>query len=62
MIKQVFMFFKGKKIEKTREYTGVADFLLNAPFEEQKKAITRAAQKANEDQLKVFEAARLKTK
>ena len=56
------MFFQGNKPSKPREYTGVADFLLNAPLEEQKKAIARAAQKANEDQMKIFKAARPKAK
>ena len=54
--------FKGKKANKPREYSGFSDFFLNAPLEEQKKAIAKAAQKANEDQMKVFEAARLKAK
>jgi len=61
-MKQIITFFKGRKASRAREYTGLSDFLLHAPLEEQKKAIARAAHKANEDQLKVFEAARLKTK
>lgn len=62
MIKQIKNFFKGKIEVKAREYSGLSDFLLHAPLEEQKKAIARAAHKANEDQLKVFEAARMKAK
>lgn len=62
MISRIINFFKGKKAIKPREYSGLSDFLLHAPLEEQKKAIAKAAHKANEDQLKVFEAARLKAK
>ena len=53
---------ESEKSPKPREYTGVADFLLNAPLEEQIRAFTKAAQKSNEDQMKVFEAAQLKIK
>ena len=62
MIQQIKNFFKGKTEVKTREYTGFSDFFLHAPLEEQKRVITEAAQKANEDQMKVFKEAQLKTK
>lgn len=62
MISQLMNLFKGKKATKPREYSGLSDFFLHAPLEEQIRVITEAAQKANEDQMKVFEAARLKAK
>ena len=62
MIKRIVNFLKGEKTPEIRKYAGVSDFLLHAPVNEKKKVITKAAEKANEDQLKVFEAARLKTK
>jgi hypothetical protein len=62
MIQQIKNFFKGKAAAKPREYSGLSDFLLHAPLEEQKRVITEAAHKANEDQMKVFKAAQIKTK
>lgn len=47
---------------KTAIYEGLADFFLHAPVDEKKKVIKEAAHKANEDQLKVYKEARLKTK
>ena len=60
MIGFISTFFTGKKAPQKREYSGFSDFFLHATPEEQKRVMTAAAQKANEDQLKVIEAARLK--
>ena len=60
MIGFISTFFTGKKAPKKRGYSGFSDFFLHATPEEQKRVMTAAAQKANEDQLQVIEAARLK--
>ncbi|GEM_PF-859846 len=54
--------FAGKTKGSTPTYEGLSDFFLRAPVDEKKKVIKEAAHKANEDQLKVFKEARLKTK
>ena len=61
MITAIKNFFGGKKSEAV-EYTGLADFFLHASSNEKKKVITEAARKANDDQLKVFNEALLKTR
>jgi hypothetical protein len=60
MIKLIKSLFKPKN--KVKEYSGVADFLLHASEEEKIKMFMEAARKSNEDQLKVFNEAQLKTK
>lgn len=57
MIETIKSLFRGKR---TIEYAGLSDFLLRASPDEKKKVIAEAAHKANEDQLKMFNKARLK--
>lgn len=59
MINKITKFFKGEK-EKTAKYGGFSDFFIHAPREAKEKVIAEAAHKANEDQLKVFNEARVK--
>ncbi len=59
MIDKIKSFFIRKKV-KTTQYGGFSDFFVNAPEEVKIKVIKEAAQKANEDQLKVFKEAQLK--
>jgi hypothetical protein len=59
MIDKLKTIFKRRE-KKPREYEGLSDFLLHASIEEKKEAIAKAARNANEDQFKVFEAARMK--
>ncbi len=47
--------------KRRKEYKGLADFLLHASADEQNKVFTEAARKANEDQMKVFKQAQMKT-
>lgn len=54
--------FKGRSNDIAKKYSGFSDFFLNASEEEKKRVITEAARKANEDQLRVFNEARLKMK
>ena len=54
--------FKRKEATLKKEYTGLSDFFLHATTEEKKRIIAQTASEANEDQLKTFEAARLKVK
>lgn len=60
MIKKITEFFKGKKEENTK-YSGFSDFFKHAPKGAKERVIAEAARKANEDQLKVFNEARIKT-
>ncbi len=53
--------FKKEKPKEIREYTGLSDFFVHASSDEKKTVIREAACKANEDQLKIFRAAKLKT-
>jgi hypothetical protein len=59
MIQRLKHIFKRKEIE-PRENQGFSDFFLNASLDEKKRMIKEAAIGANEDQLKVFEAAKNK--
>ncbi len=54
------LIFRDKKIEGLEKYSGVSDFFLHASDDEKKRVMNEAARKANEDQLKVFRAAKLK--
>lgn len=60
MIQAIKNIFK-KKNDELAEYKGMADFFLRAPDDLKKKVMTEAARRANEDQMKVFQEARLKT-
>jgi len=50
-----------KRGSKKRKYSGLSDFFLRAPEDEKQKIITEAARRANEDQLRIFNRARIKT-
>lgn len=52
--------FVGKAEGNVSTYEGLSDFFLRAPVDEKKKVIETAAHKANEDQNRVFNEARLK--
>lgn len=54
--------FGNKVTNGPEQYKGLADFLLHAPADEQKKVIKDVAHKSNEDQLKIFQDARMKVK
>lgn len=60
MLKLLYKLLGIRTEKKTKEYSGISDFLLNASDAEKKEVITEAAKRANDDQLKVFNAARLK--
>ncbi|MEK9131412.1 MAG: hypothetical protein AAB447_00705 [Patescibacteria group bacterium] len=62
MIKKIKAFFMTKKPESLEKYTGVSDFMVHASYDTKKKVFTEAARRANEDQLKTFREARLKTR
>ncbi len=49
-----------KKNDELAEYKGVADFFLRAPDDLKKKVVAEAARRANEDQMKIFQEARMK--
>ncbi len=51
---------KKEKVEKPKKYEGLSDFFMNAPADEQKKVFIEAAQRANEDQFKIFIEAQMK--
>jgi len=58
---KIFTTLFGEKAEgNVSVYEGLSDFFLRAPVDEKKKIIEKAAHKANEDQNKVFNEARLK--
>jgi hypothetical protein len=59
MINKITQFFKGNK-EENHKYKGLSDFFRHAPKETKEKVIAEAARRANEDQLKVFNDARVK--
>jgi len=59
MIHQITSFFTRKK-GKATTYSGFSDFFMHAPKEAKEKVIAEAARKANEDQLKIFNEARMK--
>lgn len=61
MIQKILNLFMPKTHKIAQKYSGLSDFMLNATPEEQKQVFTQAAQKANEDQMKVFREAQLKT-
>jgi len=60
MMKIFANLFGGKAEGNVSVYEGLSDFFLRAPVDEKKKIIEKAAHKANEDQSKVFNEARLK--
>lgn len=57
-IRSIFSCLPLKRTPK--EYNGVADFLLNASNKEKIKAFKQAAEKANEDQRRIMDAAKIK--
>lgn len=50
--------FRSKPTSK--EYSGVADFMINASMEEKISVFRKAAQKANEDQRQILKKAKSK--
>ena len=60
MIDLIGKIFNRRKSERVTKYSGFSDFLLRASPEEKKRIFTKAAQKANEDQSKVFSDAEFK--
>ena len=61
MIKILKAIFQGRAVSGVEKYSGFSDFLLHASSDEKKAVMQEAARKANKDQMKVFEEARLKT-
>lgn len=57
MMKKLKNIFKGKEAQENPKYTGLSDFFTHAPLDEQKRILTEAARKANEDQMRVFKQA-----
>lgn len=60
MMDKIKNLFKNKKAEEVKKYTSASDFFMHAPADEQKKVFTEAARRANEDQMKIFQEARMK--
>jgi len=60
MINKLKNLFKGRKTEEPKKYEGLSDFFMHAPADEQKKVFAEAARRANEDQMKIFQEARMK--
>jgi len=60
MINKITQFFKGNNKGEATEYNGFSDFFRHAPKEAKERVIAEAARKSNEDQLKVFNEARVK--
>ena len=60
MILEKIAAFLKLKLGKPKEYKGLADFVLRASKVEKERVFTEAAEKANEDQLRVFKEAELK--
>ncbi len=61
MIEKIKNMFKRKNAGDSKKYEGLSDFFMNAPADEQKKVLLEAARRSNEDQMKVFREAQLKT-
>jgi hypothetical protein len=57
MIKMLKNIFKIKEAKGPEKYSGLSDFLMRAPADEQKRVFTEAARKANEDQMKIYKQA-----
>ncbi len=62
MISKLKNFFKGKRTEEPKKSEGLSDFFLHAPVDEQKQVFAEAARRSNEDQMKIFQEARMKVK
>ncbi len=60
MINKIKNLFKRKKREDPKKYEGLSDFFMHAPRAEQMEVFTEAARRANEDQMKIFQEARMK--
>jgi len=60
MIDKIKNIFKREKTETHKKYEGFSDFFTHASPEEQINVLTEAARRANEDQLKVFNEAKMK--
>ena len=60
MMNKLRNLFRGRKESDLKKYEGLSDFFMHAPADEQKKVFTEAARRANEDQMKVFQEARMK--
>lgn len=60
MIKLLAQLFMQKAAKKPKEYKGFSDFFMRASADEKKVVLTEAARRANEDQSRIFEKARLK--
>ncbi len=57
MIKRIKKLFRGKNPHRISDYSGLSDFLIHAPEGERLAVLRRAAQLANEEQLRTFEKA-----
>lgn len=60
MIGAIAKFFMLKNKSDAVKYAGLSDFLLRATPDEKNRIIAEATRRANEDQSKVFNKARLK--
>ncbi len=62
MIQVLKSLFKKREIKTSKKYKSLSDFFANASVSEQRKIFTDVAHRSNEDQLKVFKEAHLKTR
>ena len=61
MIQKLKSLLRGEKRKKASDYSGLSDFLMHAPDAKKTSILREAARLANEDQMRTFEKARLKT-
>jgi len=57
-----FKIFKINKEERKESFHGFSDFFLHASEERKKEVIKEAAERANEEQMEIFNRSRIKIK